>query len=50
MTMNKALHPKDDIDRPYVSRKEGVSGHASIENSEDVSIQELKDYKKRKKE
>ena len=23
MTMRKALHPKDDVDRLYVSRKEG---------------------------
>ena len=26
-TMNKALHPRDDIDRLYVSRKEGGRGH-----------------------
>ena len=44
MTMHKALHPRDDIDRQYVSRKEGGKGFASIEDSVDVSIQRLEDY------
>ena len=35
MTMHKALHPRDDVDRLYVSRKEGVRGLASIEDSVD---------------
>ena len=39
MTMHKALHPRDDIDRLYVSRKEGGRGLASIEDSVDASIQ-----------
>ena len=26
MTMHKALHPRDDVDRLYVSRKEGGRG------------------------
>ena len=39
MTMHKALHPRDDVDRLYVSRKEGGRGLASIED-----IQRLKDY------
>ena len=43
MTMHKALHPKDDVDRLYVSRKEGGRGHASIEDSVDASIQRLED-------
>ena len=30
--MHKALHPRDDIGRLYVSRKEGVSGLASTED------------------
>ena len=30
MTMHKALHPRDDVDRLYVSRKEGGRGLASI--------------------
>ena len=41
MTMHKALH---DVDRLYVSRKEGGRGLASIEDTIDASIQRLKDY------
>ena len=41
MTMQKALHPKDDVDRPYVSRKEGGRGFTSTEDSVDASIQQL---------
>ena len=44
MTMHKALHPRDDVDRLYVPRKEGGRGHASIEDSVDTSIQRLEDY------
>ena len=33
MTMHKALHPRDDIDRLYVSRKEEGKGHATIETA-----------------
>ena len=44
MTMHKALHPRDDVDRPYVSRKEGGRGLASIEDRVDASIQRLEDY------
>ena len=33
MTMHKVLHPRDDVDRLYVSRKEGGRGLASIEDS-----------------
>ena len=44
MTMHKALHPRDDVVRLYVSRKEGGRGLASIEDSVDVSIRRLKDY------
>ena len=44
MTMHKALHPRDDVDRLYMSRKEGGSGLASIEDSIDASIQRLEDY------
>ena len=44
MTMHKALHPRDDVDRLYVSRKEGGRGLASIEDSVDASIQRLKDH------
>ena len=44
MTMHKALHPRDDVDRLYVPRKEGGRELASIEDSVDISIQRLKDY------
>ena len=44
MTMHKALHSRNDIDRLYVSRKEGGRGLASIEDSVDASIQRLEDY------
>ena len=44
MTMHKALHPTDDVDRLYVPRKEGGGGLTSIEDSVDISIQRLEDY------
>ena len=44
MTMHKSLHPRDVVDRLYVSRKEEGRGLASIENSVDASIQQLEDY------
>ena len=36
--------PKDDVDRLYVSRKEGERELASIEDTVDTSIQQLEDY------
>ena len=39
MTMHKALHPRDNIDRLYVLRKDGRRRLASIEDSVDASIQ-----------
>ena len=44
MTMHKTLHPRDDVDRLYVSRKEGGRGLASIEDTVDASIQRLEDF------
>ena len=44
MTIHKALHPRDNADRLYVSRKERRRGLASIEDSVDASIQRLKYY------
>ena len=44
ITMHKALHPRDNVDRLYVSRKEGGGGLASIEDCVDASIQRLEDY------
>ena len=44
MTMHKALHPRDDVDRLYVQRREGGRGLASIEDSVNTSIQRLEEY------
>ena len=44
MTRHKALHSRDDVDRLYVSRKEGGRGLASIEDIVDASIQRLENY------
>ena len=44
MTMHKALHPRDDVDRLYVSRREGWRGLVSIKDSADASIKRLEDY------
>ena len=43
MTMHKDLHPRDDMDTLYESRKEGGRGLASIENCVDASIRRKKD-------
>ena len=42
--MHKALHPRPDVERLYVPRKEGGRGLANIEDSVDTSIQRLVDY------
>ena len=42
--MHKALHPRNDVDRLYVPRKESGERLASIEDSVDASIQRLEDY------
>ena len=44
MTMHKALHPRVDVDRLYVPRKEGGRVLASIEDSVDSLKPRLKDY------
>ena len=44
ITMHKALHPRDNVDRLYVSKKEGGRGLTSTEDSIDTSIQQLEDY------
>ena len=43
MTMHKALHPREDVERIYVSRKERGRGLASIEDSVDASMQQFED-------
>ena len=45
-----ALHPRDDIDRLYVSRKEGEREFTNIEDCIDASIQRLKKNTKMNKE
>ena len=48
MTMHKALHPRDNINRLYLSKKEGRE-HTSIEDCVDALVQGLEvDIKKRK--
>ena len=44
MIMLKALRPRDNVDRLYVSRKGGGRGLASIKDRVDASIQRLEDY------
>ena len=44
MTMHKALHPRDDNERLYVSRREGGRRPVSTEDSMDTSIHRLEDY------
>ena len=39
MTIHKALHPRDDVYRQYVSRKERGRGLANIQDSVDALIQ-----------
>ena len=47
MTMHKALHPRDDRDRLYVSRKEGGRSLANIEDCVEATIQQLEEYTKK---
>ena len=44
ITMHKALHPRDDVGKLYVSRKQGGRGLDSIDDTADASIQQLEDY------
>ena len=44
--MHKASHRRDDVDRLYVSRKEGGRGLTSIDRV-DASIQWLEDYREK---
>ena len=38
------LYPRDDVDKLYVSRKEGERGLISIDDSVDASIKQLENY------
>ena len=44
MTMHKALHPRDNVDILYMSRKDRGRGLVSIEGGVEASIQRLEDY------
>ena len=44
MTMHKALNTRYDVDRLYVSTKEGGRGLANIKDSVHASIQQLENY------
>ena len=44
--MQKALHPRDDVNGLYVLRKEEGRGFTRIQDSVDASIQRLEDYEK----
>ena len=47
--MHKALHPRGDADRLYVSIKKRGRGLASIEDSVDASAQRHEDYMEKHK-
>ena len=42
--MHKALHPRNDVDGLYVSKREVGRELASTEDNVDLSIQRLEDY------
>ena len=42
--MHKALHPRDDVDRRYISGKEGGRELDSNEDNVDVSVQWPENY------
>ena len=44
MTLHKTLHPRDDVDRLYESRREGGGWLESIEDNVDTTIQRLEKY------
>ena len=49
ITIHKAFYLSDNIDRLYLSRKAGVESVDRIEDCIDASIQEHKDYIKKRK-
>ena len=48
MNMHKALHPRDEVDILYASRKEGGRGLAIIEDTVDASMQQYGQHDKLK--
>ena len=49
MIVHKALHLRNDVERLYVSRKEGGRGLPRNEESVDTSIQRLEDRIKKRR-
>ena len=49
MTMNGALLPREDLDRLYMTRKEGGRGWMSVEDVVKVKEHSMSDYLKRAK-
>ena len=47
ITMYEAVHPGDDFDRIYVSRKWGGRGFTSVQDSVSASIQQEASIKKK---
>ena len=50
MTMHKAVHPRGNIERLYMSKKETRNRFSSIEDFVNASIRRLDDYTKKSKE
>ena len=48
MTMNEALHSRDEVDWLSVLRKESTRRFTSIQESVDASMQRLEDYIERR--
>ena len=49
MTMDKALYPRDDIGRLYMTRKEGRRGIDTTKDCVDASIQRIEDNIEKRK-
>ena len=50
VTMHKVLHPFDDTEKFFVSKKVGGTGAASIDICDDATIHEQERYRKKRKE
>ena len=50
IAMHKGSHPRDDIDTPYVTRKEGERELTSMEDCVDASIKKLEECVNKNKE
>ena len=50
MTMHNALHPKSNVDRLYIPRKEGGRGFRGVKETVNLTNLGLKNYVKESKE